>query len=191
MIICPLDPSLVPEGHFPPCLMFLPLLWGLFLDVLKLIEDKADHYCSFYFKNSLKNSHYVQICNQLNFLCHSHLLVFPDRSPELIFSFFLFLFFLFFYFFKKPFCRQKWLDTHLSERWERNPTKVATFYGVWYYTKNSVYIIFSDPHQPIGHYYYLHWTDEKSKAQRDYRTGPGSFQDYRRQGRARARSLSS
>lgn len=97
----------------------------------------------------------------------------------------------FFYFFKKPFCRQKWLDTHLSERWERNPTKVATFYGVWYYTKNSVYIIFSDPHQPIGHYYYLHWTDEKSKAQRDYRTGPGSFQDYRRQGRARARSLSS
>ena len=43
MIICPLDPSLVPEGHFPPCLMFLPLLWGLFLDILKLIEDKADH----------------------------------------------------------------------------------------------------------------------------------------------------
>ena len=100
---------------------------------------------------------------------------------------FIFLFFLFFYFFKKPFCRQKWLDTHLSERWDRNPTKVATFYGVWYYTKNSVYIIFSDPHQPIGHYYYLHWTDEKSKAQRtciflqgrwNFRTeqqGKGSF----------------
>ena len=130
---------------------------------------------------TLWNSHYVQICNQLNFLCHSHLPVFPDRSPELRFSFF---------FFRKPFCRQKWLDTHLSERWERNPTKVVNFYGVWYDAKNSVYVIFSDPHQPTGHYYYLHWTDEKSKAQRDYRTGPESFPDYRRQGRACARSLS-
>lgn len=45
MIIGPLDSSLVLKDDFLPSLMFLPLIWfkGLFLEVLKLIRDKADH----------------------------------------------------------------------------------------------------------------------------------------------------
>lgn len=86
---------------------------------------------------TLWNSHYVQICNQLNFLCHSQLPVFPDKVQNWYFLSF---------FKKKPFCRQKWLDSH-ERRWERNPTKVENSYGVWYYAKNSVlcYLLWPSP----------------------------------------------
>lgn len=45
MIICPLDSSPVLKDDFLPSLMFLPLTWfkGLFLEVLKLIGNKAEH----------------------------------------------------------------------------------------------------------------------------------------------------
>lgn len=56
MIICPLDSSLVLTDHFLPSLMFLSFIWfkGVFLEVLKLIGDKADHGHSFYLKNTWK-----------------------------------------------------------------------------------------------------------------------------------------